>query len=391
MTLNIKVEGDPAELRATAYWLRETAEETGESAREVHLARAESQDGWAGPASEGFRSVMEKVRSDVADLAADLEHTAAALTAYADALEGCRSGMARAREIAHKAGLRTTDTEIYPPGKPPTAPQELGYGPYVGEKARIYEAYKSARAHYAVQVKAYVEAAIIASSCRKQERHAQNVLLDFLGNFNQSSPFVASDFTTGLAGAVMARNNRFLLAAARWNQHAKRALLLMGHPEIPGRPDVFKALVIERARALQETRAHEQRALNTKLARAIGQKKPARILLDPEVPNAKLRKAPYLGKVAAGATKNIPVLGWLITGSVIAKDVAQGKDPVKATASGVGGTIAGSAAGGAVAGSVGGPVGTVAGLVVGAIVGAGVGYSIDQWGDDVVDGIKSVG
>lgn len=97
-----------------------------------------------------------------------------------------------------------------------------------------------------------------------------------------------------------------------------------------------------------------------------------------------------LGKVAK-ITKGVPLAGWVITGAAISADVGRGKDPIKATVSGVGGTIAGSAAGGAVAGSVGGPAGTVAGLVVGAIVGAGVGYSIDQWGDDVVNGIKSVG
>ncbi|MGH3391094.1 MAG: WXG100 family type VII secretion target, partial [Actinomadura sp.] len=200
MTLNIQIKGDPAALQATARWLTKTAEQADGSARQVYLARIDSADGWDGAAAEGFRSVMSKARDDVDDVVADLRRTSAALTAYADELEGCRQGMRRAREIAAKAGLPTTDTTIDPPGAPPVAPQGLGMGPYAGEKGRVYKAYLGARNHYAAQVKAYYEAAVIANFARRKERQAQAVLLDFLDNFAKSSPFSATDLSVGIVG-----------------------------------------------------------------------------------------------------------------------------------------------------------------------------------------------
>jgi hypothetical protein len=246
---------------------------------------------------------------------------------------------------------------------------------------------------------------VIANSCRRKERDAQTVLLDFLDNFNKSSPFAATDLSVGVVGTVMERTSRFLMVAQRWKDRADEALHLMDHPGLAGRPELRRRLAIERASAVQEARMHEQRALNTKLARAINKSEVARILLEPDGTVKRLAKVPGLGKIAP-VTKGVPLIGWMITGGAIWNDVNQGKDPVKATASGVGGTIAGSAVGGAVSGSVGGPIGTAAGLIVGTLVGAGVGYGIDRWGDNIIDraedattgvakgighGVKSVG
>lgn len=259
MTLNTQIEGDPSALRATAQWLTGLAKETDEAARQVHLAHIDSEEGWEGAAADGFRSVMAKARDDVADVVTELERAGSALTVFADELEGCTLGMQRARELAAKADLLTTNTTIDPPGAPPAAPQGLGMGPYTGEKGRVYDTYLNARNHYAAQVKAYYEAAAIATSVRRKERQAQRVLLDFLDNFNQTSPFTATDLSVGIVGTVMQRTSRFLMVADQWTARADRALAYTGHPGLAGKPWLRRRLAAERASALLETRMHEER------------------------------------------------------------------------------------------------------------------------------------
>lgn len=65
-----------------------------------------------------------------------------------------------------------------------------------------------------------------------------------------------------------------------------------------------------------------------------------------------------------------------------------GKDPTTSVASGVGGFLAGAGATVGLA-AMGTPVGWV--VAGGALASWGVGFAIEEWGDDIVDGVQSAG
>jgi uncharacterized protein YukE len=387
--LNIEVKGNPASLRTTSAWLTSVGDQVQEAAAEVLRARADSQGEWEGAASEGFRGVMAKTGAGVEDVAADVDSTAKALNMFADELDGCKAQMNRAREIAEKAGLHTTETTISEPGAPPSPPAGTPQpnqfapgaqtfaprpkGPYSNEFYRQFDAYEKACNAYLAKAKAYLEAAQIVASCREREGQAQNILLKFLKDSADKAPFLISDFAVGLVGAVGSRLSAFRQASASFSDAAVKFAQHLARLRSAGL--LTKSLEERAILGMTESRRYAE---ETKLSgfkaqlSQVYESRFGRLLLSEHAP-------------AARALGGIPIAGWSITGISIGVDVYRGKNPVQATASGMGGTFAAT---GATAGLL--AMGTPAGWAVagGVIVGAGVGFAIDEWGDDIAHGFQ---
>jgi uncharacterized protein YukE len=381
MPLDTEIKGDPSGLRTTARWLRSAGAETDDAASQVHRAHAASLDGWEGQSAEGFRTVMGKTRTKVSDVAADLNDTSTALTTFADSLDGCKARMAQAREIAAKAGLQVHGYVIEDPGPAPVRPSLPGvptYGPWTAKQERALAPWKHAVADHDAKVQAYDQAALIVADCRHKEGQAQNTLMDFLDSLADDTPFNIADIATGLAGATIARTSRFRQVAQGWRAIAANGARLLGRTELAGMPSMRRAVISRMTRARLAANYNEQLATNTGLARTLdklprGAKKFLTAQLD-----TYLQHVPGLGK-AARLAKPIPLVGTGITAVGVAQNIRDGENPVQAVAAGAGGM----AAGGVVGEAVGGPPG----LVIGAVVGSGVSWAIDNWGDDVVNGI----
>lgn len=91
---------------------------------------------------------------------------------------------------------------------------------------------------------------------------------------------------------------------------------------------------------------------------------------------------------ALSVGSKLPVVGLGITGVGIGYDIGKGKDPTTSVASGLGGFLAGAGASAGLA-AMGTPVGWV--VAGGAVVSWGVGFAIEEWGDDLVQGMEDAG
>ncbi|RAY11460.1 hypothetical protein DPM19_29565 [Actinomadura craniellae] len=390
MPLDIEVKGDPTALRATARWLMTVAAQTDRTVADIHRARVDSQDDWTGRSADGFRTVLAGTRPGAEALLADLEGAAKALNRYADDLAGCKAEMGRAREIAARAGLATTATTIAEPGTPPNPPAggpqgnllspgarvPRPAGPYSAEYHRQFSAYEQAYDAYLAKAKAYLQAAQIVVSCREKESTAQKLHIKFWKSLDTNKYFHITNFGVGLAGAVSPRLSAFRHAAQEADRAAKSFLrhagLLQHNPNFAGKNfDLSRYGAIAGATEAQHTADDLHLGMmKTQLSRALDSSL-GRALLDPTY--------------AGNWTGRVPIAGWVVTGVSVTLAVKGGQHPVHATTSGIGGTLAGAGATAALIGA-----GTPGGWAVagGVLVGAGTGFVIDQWGDDVVDGVE---
>lgn len=383
MPLNIEVKGDPASIRETSRWLRSTSGSVDDCGTQVHGARTQSEDGWTGPAGGGFRLVMSKVGGKVDGLSGDMSATAGALNTHADDLDTVKSRMSQARQIASDAGLTTTATSIAEPGPAPAEPTPLptDRAPTSAER-QAHSAATDAASAYSRKVKAYHDAGKVVNDARKKETDSQNVLIKFLEGQVEKAPFTITDFATGLAGAVAARTSKYRADAARYASKAQRAANILDSARRGGRGPAsatWRRAAFLHAKNSVNAAESARKATATRLARAVD-KLPvwARKGLTANLDAGVKRTTPVLGK-ALPVLRRVPYVGAAITVAGIGYDISQGKDPVQSTVSGV----SSFAAGAAVGAMIGGPVG----LVAGAVVGAGVGFVVDEWGDDIAEGV----
>jgi uncharacterized protein YukE len=370
MPLDLTVKGDPVGLRETGRWLRSTAEQVRGCDTAVRQSAASSQGEWVGSAGDAFRGVMGKMGPRIDEVAADLTGTARALETYANALDSVNAQMGQARQVADNAGLVTTDTTIVEPGAAPAEPAPLpGGGEATEQQRQTHTAAVQAQQAHAAKVAAYHQAAQVVDGARKKETESQGALNNFLSGFVEKLPFTMTDFAAGLAGAVAIRTSAFRQTAAQAAARAARAANLMHSPNLNFRNQT-RAAIIHARNSVNAAEASRQ-ATATRLARAVD-----------HMPRG------LKGFVTANVSETMPVLrriplaGTLITGAGVGYDISQGRNPVQAAASGVGGLLAGAYTGAAVGAAFGGPIGAVAG----GVVSVGVGFVIDEWGDDIARG-----
>ncbi|QKG25544.1 WXG100 family type VII secretion target [Actinomadura verrucosospora] len=384
MPLDTEIKGDPAALRATGTWLQRTSGAAGQASAELQRTRTRSQSGWDGTAASGYRHVMANFGTRIDGVSGDLGRTGKALDEHARDLDDCRAAMKRARDIATGAGLRVDAYTIHEPGPPPPRTGLAGAkGPYPYAPgtpvARAQKAYESELLAYAGKVRAYTDAALIVSACRKKETASQKTLLQFLEGFNETTPFNVANLGIGYAGGLIARSRRFAELAKAWEKKALEGAKLLDK-DLP--PVTRRSVIIRKATYDVEANRYRQLSQDNKILTALEHVPGGKWLLDGDRIPRSLTEVPGLGKVGL-ASKGIPVAGWIVTGLAIGNDIRQGKKPAKSAAAEIGGTVAGSAVTGAVDGAITGPEGAVIGGPAGVIVGAGVSFGIDKWGGTV--------
>lgn len=385
MPLNIEVKAEPASIRGTTGWLRSTSGSVDGCGRQLRGARTQSEGGWTGTAGDGFRRVMGEVRTVVDELAGDLHGTAGALDRHATDLDAVKAEMAKARKIASGAGLPTTEVSIAEPGPAPApaepTPLPTDRPPTAGERQAHSAATELASA-YAAEVRAYHQAADVVMRARQTEIQSQKTLLDHLESFSGKAPFTIAEIATGLAGHTAHRTSWYRRLADRWGRNADRAARLMSNPSYSAQTRLTAAMHHAENR-LNEARV-ANKAVETRLARAVDRlPQGLKGFLGLEAGDLLDKTGSRVLSNAPRVLRGVPVAGTLIAAGGIGYDIATGRDPGKAVATGVSSFAAGAAVGMA----IGGPVG----LVAGAVVGAGVGYVVDEWGDEIGGAVAEAG
>jgi hypothetical protein len=375
MPLDIQVKGDPAAVRSSGDWMKSMSTQAHGAGTQAYGARGESEGGWPSGAGGSFRNAMTQVGGGADDVSTGASTVADGLHAHADDLETVKARMNQAREVASAAGLGVTEAEIADPGPAPAAPGELpaNAGP---EQQQAHSAATSAQSAHDAKVRAYNEAQQTVTQARQIEQRSQSTLLTLLGGSPVGMGMKASSIAAGLTGVAIQRTSKFRGQAQSFGSKANRWAKL-GESENLSPEQRANALVrksIDNAKAEVAT----NKSLGT-LPRRLADKIPtkAQFALTGETSSA-FKMTTRVGKFAQPFLKKVPVIGIGLTAFGVGNDIANGKDPKMAIASGAGSLAAGAAVGAA----VGGPVGVVAG----AAVGAGVGYGIDHW-DDVQHGV----
>ncbi|GAA1249604.1 hypothetical protein GCM10009676_40100 [Prauserella halophila] len=391
MSIDTEIKADAASIRSVAQWLQGRSQNVHTAGTQVYGARGDSEATWTGEASDGFRSTMTKFGGQIDGLSTDLSRTSSRLDSHADDIHTAKSRMLQALEIARNGGLTISGNIIQEPGPAPADPASLPTDKKPSPRQQqIHDQATQAQAAHEKQVKAYVEAERTATPAREAFIKSQQTFVKFAKGYAEKAPINIADISTGLAGAVAQRTSQYRAAAKALDPAIERAAAYAKsgrtNPYAQARAD---SLEVERRLAKQ---AELNRATATRTARMVDKlPKNLKTVLtrnfdfgkySPERPpsNVALRGAAKFGS-------KLPVVGGLITAGGVGLDIASGKDPTKAVASGSGGFVAGSLATAAVA-SAGGPVGwAVAG---GAVVSAGVGFAIDEWGDDAAEAAGEV-
>lgn len=393
MPLDTKLDAQPSSIRVVADWLEGLSRAVDEAHGVITRARGESEHGWQGEAGESFRDGMTKVAPKVDEVANDQRGLVGELRRYADEIDTVSRRLAQARDHARAEGLTVNGDLIMEPGPEPPAPSPLPTDkPATPEQEQTHAAQAKAQSNFANQVKAYADCAQMVQDAREKEHSAIAVLNRFIGGLIEKSPFNASDVVTGLAGAhagqtAVMRARALEFARSGGIEVAER---LSNNPymTLAGRTKAA-AIYVEKT---QKLAAMESKAIGTKTAALVDRLSPGvkRILDATLVSEERAGRAGSLllrGALKAGS--KIPVIGLGITGASIGYDIGiADKDPTTSVAAGVGGFAAGL---GATAGflAMSTPVGWAVGL--GAVVSWGVGFGIEEWGDDMVDGMQSAG
>ena len=216
---------------------------------------------------------------------------------------------------------------------------------------------------------AYQDAAAVVTEARAKQAESQGALNNFLTGQVEKSPFTITEVSSGLAGVAIARTSKFRGAADKYAEEAARYAESAKNSPALARP-LYRFL--ERSAGRSEARMLAQ-ATPTAWSRNLDKlPQDVRSFMPKELGDLE-RAAKFLGKVPL--LRRVPVVGAGVTIVGVGFDIAQGKNPVQSTVSGVSSLAAGAATGA----MVGGPVGVVAG----AVVGAGVGFVVDEWDDDI--------
>lgn len=388
MPLNTELKGSSSSIREAADWLDKHAKKVSATGDDVTSARGSSEGAWHGDAGDGFRTVMTKAGGKIDGVAGDMHGGRDSLRTYADDFDTVKSRMDQARSVAHKAGLTVTANTIHEPGSAPAKPISVDDDSSAHQKA-IHDRAVTAQHDYARKVKAYNEVSKTVLDARAKHRTAITKLTKFGQGQLEKAPFTMADVTTGLAGQVASRTSAYRQAAKGFQEgidNARRYAEPRAGRSVraQGRAD---ALHIERKMAQQ---AKNDKALATQTAKMVD-KLPGRVkkLLQADLSGGKAGEAAEIGnKFLRGSTKvagKIPVVGLGITAASTVYDATAGDKSVgKSIASNGSSFVAGSLATAGVA-AAGGPVGW--GVAAGALAGAGVGFVVDEWGDDIADGV----
>lgn len=125
--IETRVEGDPAEVRAAARWLRTSLATQVDLAGDSQVAaRGVASSGWEGRAAEAYQDFSRSVLSGTDTHAGRVRRAATACEAFATRLEQARTAMAGLRSRARNGGLDVSGTVIVAPASVPPGMVEVG-------------------------------------------------------------------------------------------------------------------------------------------------------------------------------------------------------------------------------------------------------------------------
>jgi hypothetical protein len=372
MAVDTEIQGSPSSIEAAGDWLTGTLR-TGidHAADAVADARRSAGSSWRGPAGEQFAARAGGAVSTIDDLSSSTRGVATSLHTFAARLRSAQDRMATIREKASGAGLAVSGFVIADPGPGPANPGSLPPGGMPSPAA--------AQAH---------SQAVAAFDAHQDKIRAYNAAVRDAGAVQddiRTGSHALSDSYRGLQGANWLTNGGDLMGGLGGAVAEFQATTLRGTADTLGRT----------AREFMETARNADPAI-------VGREK---WYSDLEKAGDDVRKLDDLAKHADDldrASTRVPLkLGGALTIAGIGYDIATGKDPVQATASGLGGFAASVGTGALIGTAIGGPVGTAVGVVVGAGVGIFTSGAIDSLfenGPDVgeafdagVDAVKDTG
>lgn len=381
MSLNVKVDAKPTEIRQAAGWLGDAGRLVHDSAGAVRTASGLSESGWEGQAGPAFRETMGKVGPGVDNVAEQARRLHEALDTHADDIDTVRARMEQARSIARQAGLRVTRLKIFDPGPPPPEPPPFpkDHLPTPPEH-NAYVAMQDARYEYMRKLKAFYECTQIVNEAREIEHESQSRLHRIISGIVKGAPFTIASFASGLAGAILAQNSKLSATSNSYKTQAALWAKELGKGGIDINDPHWRTAAIQHTIASVEAREAARKVNATRLQRAVNRlPDPVQRALRSNIGATPRTGSNVLGK-ALPFLKVTPVVGTVLSAGAVAAQTAQGADPRTATSntalSGAFGYIAS-----ATVAISGGPVTASVGL--GTLIGAGSGLGMNEWGPEL--------
>jgi uncharacterized protein YukE len=338
MSIDTRIEGDPASIRASADWLgKSLAAAVDQSVTDLFAVRDEAEAGWQGDAGPAFHGKMDAGGRRANDLRGDVDQVSGAFHSYADDLTTAQSGMERARGIARDGGLELQGDTILDPGAGPAVPAAPS-GTATPEQVQAYNTQVTAYNEHQVRLTAYAQANSQAQWARSGIDFAKDALSNVIGDLKSKPLIVAADFANdGIVGALAEKHVSILKAqAAVLKEESETAVAR--YLKTRGGTAESKALNLASWEKYLEGDQWERSAMRAS------------------------------SKVEA----RLPIIGLAVTAVDIGYDIKTGKPAGKAIISGVGGALAAAGAGAAIGSMV--PI-PVAGTVVGALAGLAFGMA----------------
>ena len=308
MAVDTEIQGSPGSIEAAGDWLSGTLR-TGvdHTADVVAGARRSAGASWHGPAGEQFASRAGGAVRTIDDLSSSARDVATALSTFAARLRSAQDRMSSIRDTAAGAGLAVSGFVISDPGPGPANPGALpatGVPSPAAEQA--HDRAVAAFDDHQEKIRAYNAAARAAGDVQDDLRAGSDAL---------------SDTYRGLQGANWLTNGGDLMGGLGGAVAEFQASTLRGTADTLGRT----------AREFMETARDADPAI-------VGRE---RWYSDLDKAGDDVRRFDDLARHADDlekTAKRLPLkLGGALTVVGIGYDIATGKDPVEATASGLGG------------------------------------------------------
>jgi len=368
VSLDTEVKGAPASIEAAGHWLSGTlAPAVVRASDALNSARGDAESDWDGPAGGAFASSMRSASRKSDDLSDSAKDVGTALDTYAGSLRSAQDRMADIRDAAAGAGLTVHGYVIENPGAGPARPGPMTVT--ADTPVQAIDAHDAAVAAYEAhqdKIRAWNTAVADAEAVRSDLTTAGQELADkYRGLSGAQWLLNPADVVGGLAGARMEFNSSALRQTSQtFKSQAIRDLdrALRSDPSVVGKQRWYQDLDdAKKLAGSADDLAKEADALKS-------------------------------------GSKTLPLkAGGILAAAGIGYDIATGKDPVQAVASGTGGFLASVGAGAATGAVVGSfvpipGVGTAAGAIVGAGVGIFTSGAIDSLfenGPDVGDAVDA--
>jgi len=368
VSIETKIEGEPAAIRDAGRWLQgRFASEALSAGDAVAAQRRSLASDWQGSAGDAFGGRAGTLAETADSVAGVAREGGAALETVAAALERAKQDMADVRSEAAGAGLTVSGTVIEEP-KPVPVPSLVPVDRLDGAGRAAQAQAVHAYSEYQEQVKAY----------RKAQRDARDAFDDWDRALSQGVSGWDADgakLAVKLAGLMVtaAGGGVKLKLAPRLARQAEEAMELARAARRHGYDMLGDPKLLRSSQAYEELMRwgrHAQNAADDLLTES---------------------RNPTLPKGLKLAGHGLNVLG---AGLGIYDDLQNGESAPQAVASNGGGALAGILAGTASGGAIGtafgpGP-GTVGGAIVGTGVGIGTAIGIDEafeHADEVADNI----